>query len=196
MSFQLDFIKSTFSVQFQLICQSKWFVLPFSHVFSLDLEHRFCGKMSESEITNTLILVGIPKSFTNGVCTSNGIAHCARISFYFLCFWEVLTLYLFKGTMSSNSRFGDFGLDLWSRTIWSWTIRTLWFWTINNLEKYSKFKWSRTIFEKHTAPGAYRKHAPGAVCIFKYGPGAYLALFDLEIVFRSWMVQDHKVLMV
>ena len=33
---------------------------------------------------------------------------------------------------------------------------------------------SRTIFEKHTAPGAYRKHAPapGAVC--KYGPGVYL----------------------
>ena len=24
---------------------------------------------------------------------------------------------------------------------------------------------SRTIFKKHTAPGAYSKHAPGAVCI-------------------------------
>ena len=26
-------------------------------------------------------------------------------------------------------------------------------------------KCSRTIFEKHTAPGAYSKHAPGAGCI-------------------------------
>ena len=32
---------------------------------------------------------------------------------------------------------------------------------------------SRTIFEKHTAPGAYSKHAPEAVCISN-GPGAYL----------------------
>ena len=32
------------------------------------------------------------------------------------------------------------------------------------------------MFEKHTAPGAYSKHASGAVCISntKYGPGAYL----------------------
>ena len=36
---------------------------------------------------------------------------------------------------------------------------------INNLEEYSKFKWSRNIIEKHTAPWAYSKHAPGAVCI-------------------------------
>ena len=60
MSFQLDFVKSIFfSVQFQLICQSKCFVLPFSHVSSLDLEHRFCGKMSESEITNMHIDFGL-----------------------------------------------------------------------------------------------------------------------------------------
>ena len=36
---------------------------------------------------------------------------------------------------------------------------------INNLEEYSSFKCSRTIFENHTAPEAYSKHAPGAVCI-------------------------------
>ena len=35
-------------------------------------------------------------------------------------------------------------------------------------------------FEKHTAPRAYSKHAPGA--------------YDLENSFRLCMVQDHKVL--
>ena len=48
---------------------------------------------------------------------------------------------------------------------YGWTIRTLWSWTVYNLEEYSKFKCSRTIFEKHTAPGAYSKHTPGAVRI-------------------------------
>ena len=42
--------------------------------------------------------------------------------------------------------FGDFGLDLWSRTIW--TIRTLWSWTIHNPERIFKVKY---------APGPYLK---------------------------------------
>ena len=34
---------------------------------------------------------------------------------------------------------------------------------------------SRTIFEKHTAPGTYSKHATGAVCIQIWSrPGVYL----------------------
>ena len=33
---------------------------------------------------------------------------------------------------------------------------------------------SRAIFEKHTALGAYSKHAPGTVCISNNGPEAYL----------------------
>ena len=44
------------------------------------------------------------------------------------------------------------------------------------------------VFEKHNAPGAYSKHVPGAVCISKYGPGAYLTKK------RLLMVQDHLVL--
>ena len=49
------------------------------------------------------------------------------------------------------------------------------FLTLNdNFEEYCRFIWSRTIFEKHTAPGTYNKHAPGAVCFPYYGPGAYL----------------------
>ena len=95
--------------------------------------------------------------------------------------------------------FGDFGLDLWSRTrtIWSWTINVIWSWSINII-------WSWTIndlkeFSKSNAPGPYLKctcsrsmlqHALGA-CAFKYGPGA----FDLEHSFRLLMVQDHMILM-
>ena len=33
---------------------------------------------------------------------------------------------------------------------------------------------SRTIVEKFTAPGAYSKHAPGAVCTSNSVPGAFL----------------------
>ena len=42
-------------------------------------------------------------------------------------------------------------------------------------------------FEKHTAPGAYSKHAPGAMCI----PNMSRSIFDLENYFRLLMVQDH-----
>ena len=39
---------------------------------------------------------------------------------------------------------------------------------------------STTIFEKHTAPGAYSKHTPGVVCISIWSRG----IFDLEYSFR------------
>ena len=62
----------------------------------------------------------------------------------------------------------DFGLDLWPRTIWSCTIYApgpygpVLFIILKNILSQIC---SRTISEKHTAPGAYSKHAPGAVCI-------------------------------
>ena len=63
-----------FSVQFQLKFHSKCLALPFSYIFCLDLEHWFSEKLSGSGMTNTLILVGIPNSSTEGVWISNGIA--------------------------------------------------------------------------------------------------------------------------
>ena len=54
----------------------------------------------------------------------------------------------------------------------SWTIRTLMSWTILIfkiikviLKNILSLICSRIIFKKHTAPGAYNKHALGAVCI-------------------------------
>ena len=46
----------------------------FSQIFCVDLEHRFCETLSGSGMTKTVILVGIPKSSTDGVWISNGIA--------------------------------------------------------------------------------------------------------------------------
>ena len=39
------------------------------------------------------------------------------------------------------------------------------YWTINNLEEYSKLNMLQYHIEKHIAPEAYSKHAPGTVCI-------------------------------
>ena len=55
--------------------------------------------------------------------------------------------------------------NIWSRAIWSWTIRTLWSWTIYSLEEYSKSNMLQTIFEINTGPEAYSKHTPGATLI-------------------------------
>ena len=52
---------------------------------------------------------------------------------------------------------GDFDLNLWSRTIW--------FWTINNLREFSKSKMLQDHVGMHTAPGACLLYALGAVCI-------------------------------
>ena len=59
---------------------TKVLVLPCSHVVCLDLEHIFSEKLTGSGMTNTLILVGIPKSSTEGVWTSNWIAQFAKIT--------------------------------------------------------------------------------------------------------------------
>ena len=53
--------------------------------------------------------------------------------------------------------FGDFDLNLWSRTIWSWTI--------NNLREFSKSNMLQDHVGMHTTPGACLLYAPGAVCI-------------------------------
>ena len=88
----------------------------------------------------------------------------------------------------------NISLMIWSRTIWSWTIRTLLSWTINLiiLKNIQSQICSMTIFEINAAPGAYSKHASGAVLIQICSWG----IFDLEYSSRLLRVQDHKVLMV
>ena len=60
--------------------------------------------------------------------------------------------------------FWDFGLGLWSRTI-SYAPGPYGPGPLIILKNFLSQICSRTIFEKHTAPGAYSKHASRAVCI-------------------------------
>ena len=69
--------------------------------------------------------------------------------------------------------FGDFGLVLWYRTIWSWTI--------NNLKEFCK---SNTL-QDHI----WNAHC--SIACLTYAPGAVWSIFDLKNSSRL-LVLDHK----
>ena len=90
--------------------------------------------------------------------------------------------------------FSDFGLDLWSRAIWSWTIGTLWSWTIHNSKEFSKSHMLQdhtylkcTLLQEHVC---YMLLEQYAFQIWSWG------ILNLKYSSIFLMVQGHKVLMV
>ena len=75
----------------------------------------------------------------------------------------------------------DLGLDLCSRTIWSWTIRTLWSWTINNLEEYSKLNMLQDHIWKAYCSRRIQQTCSLSSVHFKNSPGAYLTWKILSV---------------
>ena len=79
---------------------------------------------------------------------------------------------------------GDFGLDLWYRPIWSWTIHIL--------TNFPSQIYSMAISEMHTAPGVCLLYALEQYAFQMWS----WSICNLENSWRLLMVQDHKVLMI
>ena len=79
--------------------------------------------------------------------------------------------------------FWDFGLDVWSRTMWSWTN--------NSLEEYLKLNMLQDHIWKAYCSRSIQQTCSWSSVHFKYGPGVYLTWI---FFFRVLMVQEHMVL--